>query len=527
MALQMARPYKHPKTGVYYFRQHVPTDLRCLLGDKIVSRSLRTKDPDAAKLANAQETQKQAVIWERYRKKPEPIPHAQIVALSGIIYRDFMAMLEMEPGEPDIWVGVFKLLDRVAATPDGLEKFYGNDADKLFLERGIVTDDHSRRRLLEEIDRAMRQAAEQQQKRANGDYSPDPKANRFPSLRIGESSIPPETLAGPSITALFKLWERDHLAAGKPARTVGDFRQKIDALKEWLGHDDAKKVTPENMADWCEHLRHEQKLQARTVSQKYLAVAKLVFKLAVEKRKLKSNPAEGTVVRFTKPKRTRSPGYTDAEAKMILHAALTSTEGIEKWSEESRRAVRWGPWVCAFTGARIAEIMQMRTEDLLIEVIDGKAVPCLRVTPEAGSVKTGNFRIVPLHPQLLEIGFVEMISKLPAGPVFFNPLTSRKDVDTVLRARNAGARVWRWVREIVKITDARLQPNHAWRHRFKTLARDHDIAAEYTDAIQGHEDGRAASDYGETTLRVLWREVQKLPRVDIEFQPSKLGCTEC
>lgn len=515
MALQMARPYKHPKTGVYYFRQRVPTDLRALLGDKIVSRSLGTKDPEAAKLANASEVQKQAMIWERQRKKPEPIPHAQIVALSGIVYRDFMAMLELEPGEPSIWVAVLKLLDKVAAAPDGLEKWYGPDADRLFLEQGIVTDDHSRKRLLKEIDSAMRQAAEEQQKRANGDYSPDPKADRFPTLSFGSKPSAAEEPTGPSITALFKLWERDHLAAGKSARTVGDFRQKIDSLKEWLGHDDALKVSPEAIADWCEHLRHKKNLQARTVSQKYLAVAKLVFKLAVEKRKLKTNPADGNVVRFTKPKRTRSPGYTDAEAKIILQAALTSNEGIEKWSDESRRAVRWGPWICAFTGARIAEIMQMRTEDLLVEMIDGKAVPCLRITPEAGSVKSGNFRIVPLHPQLLDIGFVEMVRSLPNGPVFYNPKTNRKEVPAEARARNAGSRVWRWVREVVKITDTRLQPNHAWRHRFKTLARDFDIAAEYRDAIQGHEDGRAASDYGETTLKVLWREVQKLPRVDI------------
>lgn len=36
MALQMACPYKYPRTGVYYFRQYIPTDLRGILGGKIV-----------------------------------------------------------------------------------------------------------------------------------------------------------------------------------------------------------------------------------------------------------------------------------------------------------------------------------------------------------------------------------------------------------------------------------------------------------------------------------------------------------
>ena len=84
MALQMARPFKHPRYGVYYFRQRVPADLRSILGDKIVSRSLRTKDPEEAKLRHADEMRKQSLIWAAHRSKPEPLPHKQIVALAGL-----------------------------------------------------------------------------------------------------------------------------------------------------------------------------------------------------------------------------------------------------------------------------------------------------------------------------------------------------------------------------------------------------------------------------------------------------------
>lgn len=481
MALKMSQPYKHPKTSVYYFRQHVPTDLRPLLGDKIISWSLRTKDCNEAKLRNAAAVLKQAMIWERHRKQPERLPHPQIVALSGQFYRSFMATLELEPGEARIWVEVQKLLDRVAAAPNGLEKWYGKDADTLLAEEGIVTDEYSRTRLLQELDRALRQVAEQQLKRAEGDYTPDPRAGRFPALAKA-SAVPPKAAPeGLTIRALFALWERDHLAEGKALKTVGDFRQKIESLIDFLGHDDAKRVTPENVVDWCEHLRHEEDLAPRTVSQKYLAVVKLVFRLAVEKRKIKENPTEDLKVRFTKPQRTRSAGYTDDEAKTILCAALADPVQLERWSTENKRAVRWGPWICAFTGARIAEIMQFRTEDLLFEMINGQTVPCLRITPEAGSVKSGNYRVVPIHPQLQELGLVKMIQSLPPGPIFYSTEFKKKVANPVARAQNAGAKVWKWVREVVKITDNRVQPNHAWRHRFKTVARDADIAPEYMD----------------------------------------------
>lgn len=227
----------------------------------------------------------------------------------------------------------------------------------------------------------------------------------------------------------------------------------------FLGHDDAQSVTPENIADWCEHLRHEKNLSARTVSQKYLAVAKLVFGLAVEKRKLKENPTTGTKVRFSKPARTRPKGFTDEEAKQILTAALAAPETLGRRSAENKRAIRWASWICAFTGARITEIMQLRTEDLMEQQIDGQSVVCLRITPEAGSVKAGNFRLVPVHPQLREMGLVEMFRSLPPGPVFYSAEFKRKEVDPVTRARNAGTKVWEWVCNVAKITDPNVQPS--------------------------------------------------------------------
>ena len=36
MILAMNRPHKNPKTGVYYFRQKVPADLRKLVGKAAV-----------------------------------------------------------------------------------------------------------------------------------------------------------------------------------------------------------------------------------------------------------------------------------------------------------------------------------------------------------------------------------------------------------------------------------------------------------------------------------------------------------
>lgn len=501
MALQMARPYKHPKTGIYYYRQKIPADLRPKLGDKIISRSLHTRDPQTAKTRNAEEVRKQALLWDRYRKEPEPLTQKQIVALSGTLYRDIMAIRGDNPWEPESWEAALAFSEGLD-TREKKERWYGPSVDSLLLETGIVTNGESRWRVVQEFDRAFRQAIEQLLKRSHGDYSEDPKGHRFPKLDI-KAPAPSLTIRG-----LFKLWEQDHIADGKSARTVGDFRQKVESLCEFLGHDDPARITAENISDWCDHLRQEKGLAGKTVAVKYLAAVKLIFKVAAEKHKIRDNPAEGVTYRFNKKKRRdRSQGYTETEARTIL-AAARSLRGIDNWAAHTRNAVRWGPWICAFTGARITEVMQLRKEDLYWE----GNIPCVRITPEAGSVKSGHFRVVPLHPQLVSEGLVDFINGQASGPLFHGNGTKSSSRRT---AEYIGQRVGQWVREIVGITDRRLQPNHAWRHRFKTLARDHDMDPEYRDAIQGHEDGRASTDYGETTVKAMYREIKRLPELSL------------
>ncbi len=51
----MARPWKHPKTGVYWLSKRVPTDLQKKVGKSELRRNLGTKDPTQAKLALAQQ----------------------------------------------------------------------------------------------------------------------------------------------------------------------------------------------------------------------------------------------------------------------------------------------------------------------------------------------------------------------------------------------------------------------------------------------------------------------------------------
>jgi len=67
MALHMSRPHKNPKTGVYYFRQKTPADLRAMFGKSEVVKSLNTKEPDLARQRHAVEAARQSSIWQSLR----------------------------------------------------------------------------------------------------------------------------------------------------------------------------------------------------------------------------------------------------------------------------------------------------------------------------------------------------------------------------------------------------------------------------------------------------------------------------
>lgn len=82
----------------------------------------------------------------------------------------------------------------------------------------------------------------------------------------------------------------------------------------------------------------------------------------------------------------------------------------------------WLPLLGYFTGARANELAQLDVADITQELIDserGKSrelVWCINFredppgTPERKRIKTGENRIVPIHPRLLELGFLDYVN---------------------------------------------------------------------------------------------------------------------
>jgi len=284
----------------------------------------------------------------------------------------------------------------------------------------------------------------------------------------------------------------------------------------FLGHDDARLISKQDVIDWKDELLEE--LSPKTVRDTNIAALRAVLQWAIDNRKLPegtTNPAAGIKIRVTKKTLDRPQGFTLDEAHAILKAARDyqpahSDNPATRESEHVTAAKRWTPWLCAFSGARISEMTQLRTQDIMTE--DGVAF--MRITPDAGSTKNRQFRDVPLHAQLIEMGFLDFVKRAEPGPLFFNGKTARRG--TRHASKYAAQRMATWIREVVPSLPMEVQPNHGWRHRFKSVSFGLDVNGRVIDAMQGHAARTAGENYGDVDLKARAAAIAKFPR----YQPE-------
>lgn len=346
----------------------------------------------------------------------------------------------------------------------------------------------------------------------NGDARAIQDARFAPEqYRLDEQRLAERRARAPvPITEMLEGYLKEHEPT--PA-TEKVWRRHIGRFIEFLGHNDATRVTLANVVAWKFSLLEQpseggKAKSARTVRDSYLPAVRSVFKWAAGNGKIAHNPVAGVVMAGKRKPPIRDKGLTDDEAHLILAATLTLPP--DRLSPERKFARRWVPWLCAYTGARVNEMTQLRAEDVKR---DGR-IWTIYITPEAGGVKNGNPRTVPLHPHILDQGFLRAISG-KVGPLFYDPSLHRGGSRSHPQYKKVGEYLARWVREI-GVCDPNVWPNHGWRHRFKTQARIVGMDPETRDAIQGHVPRTEGEAYGGTPPEVSWREIRKLPRYKVE-----------
>lgn len=296
--------------------------------------------------------------------------------------------------------------------------------------------------------------------------------------------------------------------------TAAEWRSMLKALVRFIGHEDAARLTVADVDSWRDALLKEPGRSGKlrnpvTVKDKYLCCLRATLAWAVEKRLLALNVASNVKVRIPKASKVRERDFSGDEARSILVATISEHEGC---NEYDRRARRWVPWLCAYTGARVNEISQLRGSD--IRMVDDVWV--VNIKPEAGTVKNNEARTVPLHRHIVEQGFLSIALSSGGEPIFYDQQRIKSPSASNRYFKKVGERLRDWIRNDVGITDAAVQPNHGWRHTFKTRAIDAGVPERVADAIQGHAPRSIGQTYGAVSLAAKVKAIEAMPCFEVK-----------
>jgi integrase len=247
-------------------------------------------------------------------------------------------------------------------------------------------------------------------RRARGNWSADKYPEQFPKF---------ERTPDPSLTPwhLFERW----VLEVRPARSTRDrWRGVFLKLKDDFAGQSASTITPEEAQRWAKGLVNaESKRKEVTVRDIWVSAAKTVFEWAVKEKLIPHNPVKDVHVTVPKESMIRDKVFEQTEVETVLSAA-SAISNVERKGHAARR---WVPWVCAYTGARVGEVTQLRGVDVLPNE------NAMRITPEAGTTKTKRAYKVPLHEHLIEQGFLEFAKASGKGPLFYNDQGSPEAAD--------------------------------------------------------------------------------------------------
>lgn len=535
----MARPQKHRRTGGYYFRRRVPDKIRRLVGMTELVRSLDTKNPEIAKLKYVEMAREVDREWarlkdivdvaelkrERIDNYPPPLPEKpaalsdkQVLGLAGEFYRWFVAQHEENPGEPERWREEIAKDMRWSRPSGGRPSAAVSrvlDRMKEFLvEKGVVVSEDDIWRLALATSKAGGIAHERLVRMAEEDYSEDAAGQRFPKWNEVEPklTIPSKRL---TLETHFETY-----AKKKAIATRQKYRGCLQELVRFLNTRDLGSATPEKLDEWRDSLV-KRELGDRTIKDGYLAAARSFYRWAVKQKHIRMNPASELTIEVEEAVHGRVPYLVDEEANCIL--AETLRPHVGRGTAEWIAAVRWLPWLLAFTGARINELTQLRGQDVSKQTLRGEDVWVITITPDAGPVKNKRPRDIPLHPQIVEQGFPEFVMGRGPGPLFYDLSRRRGGSEENHPSQKVGENLAAWVRKNCN-GDKRISPNHAWRHRFNQVARSVEMIPEIRDAVLGHKPRTEGEKYGGyIDWKLMWPQIKLLPRYDVRMptEPRK------
>lgn len=207
--------------------------------------------------------------------------------------------------------------------------------------------------------------------------------------------------------------------------TLSEYISTINAFINWAGDIPIRQVTGRHISDYSHYLLNERQpgITARTLDKKLNAINALFSQAVIDSDwdKKEEFPTVGHF-RFKKKRRIHTKAADNSYRAFTEKELAKVFEPKNFLSEATSPHLYWLPILSYLTGGRLNELAQLLTNDVRqhdgvwVLHINGDGHPKKRVKTDSGN------RMVPLHPKLIELGFlgyVELVQTFDADAFEF------------------------------------------------------------------------------------------------------------
>ncbi len=533
----------------YNYRCRVPVRLVGKVGRRELNRSLGTTDPYVARLRSAKLALLTRSLWDSLERdvSQAEIDRAIRNWLQANIANDELAINDHEFAEghaarlgvPTERLAMEMLENEADGRIEKLAESYQNGTWKddvapvvrqLLEQSGVTVAPGSPEelRIYRRTAHAIMERHKTRLARITGDYAYNPISPTGPFPPVEEPPTPVET--GKTVREAIDefLAEKQRLKP-MPYKTERKYLRSLDLFADWVGAttplrtlarrtigefrsilvycppERGKTYPGKSLAEIVELTKANRGpgLRSATINGT-LACVSALLDWCESSGLIDQNPARGVRVKNARDEIGYDP-FTPDELCAIFKSpvytgCLHANDSVNPGTHKPQNYWYWLPLIGLFTGARIREIAQLRSKD----VRERDGIWCFEFTEDDDgpttdkSIKTeAGVRFVPVHPELIRLGFVEFAKhRQTIGAKMLLPELPAPVMG------NWGHKPGQWFGRLL----ARVVPEekrrgrwlvfHSFRHTMKDAMRDAEIESRTQDRLIGHENGHIGEDYG-------------------------------
>jgi len=329
---------------------------------------------------------------------------------------------------------------------------------------------------------------------------------------------------GETLRAALEGWKRQR---ERPLRTLQDYERAINLFVQLHGDTPVNQIKrtharqlrealqnvprkrtgkllkaplPE-IVEWGRQYPEAQKITPATIN-KLLGGVQAICRWARKEDLLPDDWADPFAeIRLEEDESERAPFELD-ELKTIFSSSVFTNGERPKGGQGE--AAYWLPLLALFGGGRLSELAGLRVSDIAHNTMIGATAIHIHAEAKAGKrIKTKKSeRFVPVHPQLVQLGFLDFVSaqaKARGEKVWLFP--------QIAPGTTGAASFSKWFGRYIGargITDAG-KVFHSFRHNLIDAMRVAGVSAEVNTALVGHGDDSVHGNYGAKDVAVRFR----------------------